>query len=61
MMSIEAMSSGVPVVSIKRNFSLENITNSPECGFSVEPEQFCETLQKLINNPALIKEKPDFL
>ena len=56
MMSIEAMSSGVPVVSIKGT-SLENITNSPECGFSVEPEQFCETLQKLINNPALIKEK----
>ena len=56
MMAIEAMSSGVPVLSIKGT-SLESVTNSPECGLSVEPSEFACSLQDLIDNPDEIKRR----
>ncbi len=55
MMAIEAMSSGVPVLSIKGT-SLEGVTNSPLCGLSVESGEFTSALQDLIDNPYKIKQ-----
>ena len=49
MMAIEAMSSGLPVLSIKGT-SLESITNSPECGLSVLSSVFNQALRHLVNN-----------
>jgi len=56
MMAIEAMSTGVPVLSIKGT-SLESVTNAPECGVCVEPFEFAAKLQELINNPDEVKSR----
>ena len=37
--------------------SLESVTNSPECGLSVEPSEFACSLQDLIDNPDEIKRR----
>ena len=50
MMAIEAMSCGVPVLSIKGT-SLESVTNAPECGLCPDKKDFSQALNQLINNP----------
>lgn len=54
LMAIEAMSSKVPVISIKGT-SLESVTNAPECGICCEKEDFSNELNRLINNADEIK------
>lgn len=56
MMAIEAMSSGVPVLSIKGT-SLEKVTNSPVCGLCVENGEFVKALQYLIDNLDEVKAR----
>lgn len=58
MMAIEAMSSGVPVLSIKGT-ALESVTNSPECGLCVEESEFASALQNLVDSPSEIKQRAD--
>jgi len=54
LMAIEAMSCGVPVISIKGT-SLESVTNSPECGLCCEKEEFVNELNRLIANENELK------
>ena len=56
LMAIEAMSCGVPVISIKGT-SLESVTNSPECGLCCEKEEFVNELNRLIANENELKNK----
>ena len=54
MMAIEAMSCGIPVLSVKGT-SLESVTNAPECGFCPDKADFSKVLQYLADNPENLK------
>jgi hypothetical protein len=56
MMAIEAMSCGVPVISLKGT-SLEKVTNAPECGICVEETNFAYELKKLISDKDELKAR----
>lgn len=57
MMAIEAMSCGVPVLATKGT-ALEDVIAAPEIGIAVEHDSitFADELQRLIDNPAQLKE-----
>jgi len=58
MMAIEAMSCGVPVISLKCNGTpLEKVTNSPACGLNVEEKKYPSEVKRLLYNDKELKKR----
>ena len=58
LMAVEAMSCGVPVVSLETdNTPLKDITNSPECGVNVNEKSYPGVVDKLLFNEKELKER----
>ncbi len=57
MMAIEAMSCGKVVLAIKNEGSaLSEVINSPQCGIAVDESEYASELQRLVDDPDLLRE-----